>query len=149
MRDNVDVRSGVIRLRKLGSLGQERDSAAIRRDVVVARVAERLHGGLRAGDRGVDANEEVLEVASKLEIVAIASGQNTREDGESLRRDVGVPVADEVGIIDVTAALGQLRELLVVRRAIGVRVCVDKEVDVSRLGLHRLEARERRIQRRN
>lgn len=149
VRDDVDVGCGVVGLGELGSLSQESDGAAVGGKVVVARVAEGLNGGLWEGDGGVDTGEEVLEFTVQLEVVAVAGGEHTREDGKSLGRDVSVPVADEASIVDVTAALGQFRGLLVVSRAIAVRLRVHEELDVSRLGLHGLESREGRVERRD
>lgn len=59
---------------------------------------------LRAGDGVVHPGKQICEL-SVVEIRAIAAAQNTAKDGHAFSRDVVVPVAHKVGVVQLTGTL--------------------------------------------
>ena len=142
VRDQVDVAGGEVGLGKFRSLGHEDNLAAIGGEVVVLRATEGLVRSLRAGDRSIDAEKEVGEVASKAE-AGVALGEGTGEDRVALLGHIGVPVTDPDVVVKTTAGGRSAGKLLVVSRSV-VSVClgVDDEVDSAGRGGGSLETRE-------
>jgi hypothetical protein len=112
--------------------------------VIILRSTERLVGSLRAGNRSIDAQEEVSEVASQAETSNVVRGEGASEDREALLGHIGVPVANPDVVIETTAAERSASKLLVVcGSVVGVCLGVDDKVDSTGGGGRSLEARER------